>query len=216
MGTSTLRVSAAVLLATLATLAAGCLGSGSARHSTLAPSQAVGQARSDGFVGVVIDHAAASWLCNRHGAILGPAQPTGRYRRYLRPTYSMEFSDPRIPPKDGNTAQAGFDVVVMPTARIAARCARAGIYSDEHSLVHNGQRTLGSHPKMRPYTVISPTIIQVYKAPPGAPGVPAGMTGDYDVWLSHGRVLALGEAYNVPNAGIVSTDLAKLAAQIAG
>lgn len=209
-------MSAAVLLATLATLTAGCLGSGSARHSTMTPSQAVAQARSDGFVGPVIQRAPASWLCNRHGAILGPAEPTGRYRRYLRPRYSMEFSDRRIPPRDGNTAQAVFDLVVMRNARIAARCARAGIYSDEHRLVHNGQRTLGPHPKMRRYTVISPTIIQISKTPPGAPGVPAGMTGDYDVWLSHGRVLALGLAYNVPNAGIVNADLVKLAAQIAG
>jgi hypothetical protein len=76
------------------------------------------------------------------------------------------LTDRRIPLKD-DTAQPLFDVVVMANACIAARRARAGIYSDEHRLVHTGQRALRPDPKIRRCGVISKTITQTSKDAPG-------------------------------------------------
>ena len=51
---------------------------------------------------------------------------------------------------------------------------------------------------------------------PGAPGsASAEDDGEYDTWLAHGRVFAIGLAYNEPHSKIVRDDLQRLAAEIA-
>ena len=48
-----------------------------------------------------------------------------------------------------------MQVIVFHSARMATRCAQAGIYREEHFSVH-----LGSS-KLSPYKVISPTTVEL-------------------------------------------------------
>lgn len=82
-----------------------------------------------------------------------------------------------------------MELFVFPSARFAAQCARAGIYSNEHAEIH-----LGS-PKLWPYNVISPTTIEY------GCDKQNHATGDYDTYLADGRVLAIGLASGEPSAG---------------
>lgn len=129
--------------------------------------------------------------------------PTTARPVYQHPSYTVKFGDRRVP-------GAGMEVIVFRSARLAARCARAGVYSDEHTQVRPGSS------KLFRYKVISPTTVEVGLHKPGAPGSVRGQTGEYDTAIADGRVLALGLAQNTRDSQIVQADLARIAPQIAG
>lgn len=185
--------------------AAGCAG-GSDRHATLTASQALHQARADGFVRVR-SGPNGSWRCAPHEFDIGPAQTTGRYSRYARPVYSVEFGDTRAPAHAGNTARIGMVIDVFRSAAFAARCAEAGIESE---------RSASSHGKPLPYRVISATTIEHGMHRADTPGNTPGATGQFDTWLADGRAFAWGLAYNLHDSRIVQEDLARLAHEIGG
>jgi hypothetical protein len=69
----------------------------------------------------------------------------------------------------------------------------------------------------RHVTVIDPTTIRISRHAPGAPG--SGFPdddGEYNRWVTQGRVFGLGFSRNMPHAKIVRADLERLAAEIAG
>jgi hypothetical protein len=186
--------------------AAACVG-GSSSHATLTAAQAIAQARADGFADAVRRPPAESWRCAPHEIATGPVQTTGRYAKYTRPVYSIEFGDKRAPAGADNTARIGMIVVVFHSSEFAAACAKAEIESG---------KTVRSHGKVMPYRVISPTTIEHGMRPPNTPGSPPGETGEFDTYLADGRALALGIAYNEHDSQIVQDDLARIAHEIAG
>jgi hypothetical protein len=95
----------------LTAVAAGCVGSGSASHSTLTAAAARQRARADGFADVART-VSESWHCDAYGAQVGPPQTTGRYASYTRSTYSVQFGDRRAPPTVNDTAR-----IAMPRGR---------------------------------------------------------------------------------------------------
>jgi hypothetical protein len=190
-------------------LAAGCAGGGAAHHPPLTVTQALRQARADGFLGPVRIAPQSSLRCDERTLEFGPSQPTGRYAAYRHPSYTLEFGDRRARPRS-DVARIGMEVVVFDSARFAARCAHAGIYAEEHAPVHQGSA------KLWPYKVISPTTIQIGMHKPDAPGTVRGQTGEYDTYLADGRVFAFGLAYNTHDSQIVQADLAQIADEIAG
>jgi hypothetical protein len=190
------------VLATLGVVAAGCLGGGS-QHATLSPSDALAQARGDGFVK---PHRGPgqSWHCARPSESDSPA---------YRPNYSVSFGDKRVPPTSGNTARIAMMVVVFPDAATAKQCAKAGIYGAMHTPVHPSN-PLGP---FIPYKLIDSTTVETGMHAPGAAGFANSEDdGEYETWIAHGRVFALGLAYNEPHSRIVRDDLQQLAAEIAG
>jgi hypothetical protein len=190
-------------------LAAGCAGGGAAHHPTFTVAQALRQARTDGLSPVRVGDS-GSLRCDTRTLEFGPTQTTGRYAAaYQRPSYGIEFSDRRAPPR-ADVARIGMEVFVFPSARFAARCAQGGIYSEKHAEVRLG------FPKLWPYKVISPTTVEIGMHKSDAPGSVRGQTGEYDTYLADGRVVAFGLAYNTHDSQIVQADLAQIAAEIAG
>jgi hypothetical protein len=191
------------------------MGSGSASHPTLTSAQALHQARADGFTGVV-HTGGQSWRCVAHTADIGPAQTTGRYAAYTRPNYGVEFGDRRVPNTKDNTARIGMFVVVFRDARLAARCAAAGIYTDEHQPIDTTAASQGNRTKTYPYQLIAGTTVESHMHKSGLPGSDFPSDGQYDTFIAHGGVLALGLAYTEQASKIVQSDLDRLAGEIAG
>jgi len=199
----------------LTAAAAGCAGSGSASHPTLTASQALHRARADGFTGIV-RAGGESWRCDAHTSAIGPVQTTGRYAAYTRMNYGVEFGDRRVPPTKDNTARIAMLVVVFSDARLAARCAAAGIYTDEHQPIDVTAAARGRRTKTYPYKVIAGTTVESHMHKSGLPGSAFPSDGQYDTFIARGRVLALGLAYTAHTSQIVQADLTRLAAEVAG
>jgi hypothetical protein len=199
----------------LTAAASACAGSGSASHPTLTAAQALHEARADGFTGVVRT-GGESWHCDAHTSEVGPAQTTGRYSKYKRMNYGVEFGDRRVPPAKDNTGRIGMFVVVLPDARLAARCAAAGIYADEHQPIDTTAAAQGKHTKTYRYKLIAGTTVESHMHKSGLPGSDFPSDGQYETFIAHGRVLALGLAYTEHTSAIVQSDLNRFAAEIAG
>jgi hypothetical protein len=191
------------------------MGPGSASHPPLTGAQALHQARADGFTGVV-HTGGQSWHCTAHVSEIGPAQTTGRYSAYTRPAYGVEFGDRRVPPAQGNTGRIGILVLVFSDPRLAARCAAAGIYTDEHQPIDLTAAAQGKRTKTYPYKLIAGTTVETHMHKSGLPGSDFPSDGVYDTFFAHGRVLALGLAYTEHTSQIVQSDLARFAGEIAG
>jgi hypothetical protein len=194
----------------LIVLAAGCAGGGAGHHPTLTVAQALRQARSDGFLAPVRVADPGSLRCDKRTLEFGPTQTTGRYAAYQRPGYALELGDRRTPPRADDTARVGMEVWVFRSARFAARCAHGGIYAEEHFPVNLGSA------KLLPYRAISSTTVELGMHKAGAPGTVRGQTGEYDTYVTDGRVFATGVAYNTHDSQIVQADLAQIADEIAG
>lgn len=198
----------AIGLASVMVLAAGCMGEDS-HHSTLSASDALAQARADGFVRPVRDTQPPSYKCVGHFVDVGPPQPTGRYAGYVRPSYALAFNDRRVPPGPENVARIAMLVIVFRDAATAAECARAATFSEIHPTGTSGSARLSRR-------MIDPTTIVINEHPPGQRGSSPDETGEYDTFLARGRVFAQGLAYNEPHSKIVREGLERLAAEIAG
>jgi hypothetical protein len=106
-------------------------------------------------------------------------------------------------------------VVVFPNESVARLCAKAGIYGATHIKVNPSDNVPGG--PYRPYKLIGSTTVKTHMHAPGAPGSASAQDdGEYDTWLAHGRVFALGLAHNGPHSKIVREDLDQIAAEIAG
>jgi hypothetical protein len=203
-------------LAGLAVVIAACgfaadsLGS----SSTMTAAEALHQARADGFTRPGLE-SGESYLCDGHRIDVGPANPAGQYADYQVPSYGLGFGDRRAPPDKEDTGQIAMTVLVFRDANSAARCAQAGLYLTEHQPVHSTAFLLGRSSQTYPYRMISPTTAETHMHGPHAVGQPPMTDGYYETWLSHGRVLAFGLAYNAKNALVVRTDLDRIARQIA-
>ena len=191
------------------------MGSGSASHPTLTAAQALHQARADGFTGVV-RAGGESWHCSAHASDIGPAQTTGRYAAYRRTRYGLEFGDRRVPNTKDNTARIGMSVLVFRDAHLAARCAAAGMYADEHQPVEPDASFEGLPTKTFRYKLIAGTTVESHMHKSGLPGTEFPSDGQYDTFIARGRVLALGLAYTAHDSQIVQSDLTRLAEEIAG
>ncbi len=197
----------------IAVLGGGCMGSGASHHPTLSRADALTQARSDGFVHAAYDKAPSSYRCTERTFELGPVRPATSDVGYVRPLYVFEFEDRRAPVVDETSTRIGLLIIVFPDAATAARCARAAIYLDEHIQIDR----IDPASPTRPYKLIDPTTVETYMHKRGLPGsVSPKDDGRYDTFLSHGRVLGLGTAYNGPQSKIARDDLERLAAEIAG
>ena len=106
-------------------------------------------------------------------------------------------------------------MLVFRDANSAARCARAGLYVMQHQPVDSRGFPLGPPGKTYPYRMITPTTAETNMHGPKARGQLPGTDGYYETWLSYGRVLAFGLAYNAKNALVVRSDLDRIASQIA-
>ena len=186
---------------------------GGAQHATLSPSDALAQVREDGFVKVQRETQPASWLCYANFSRLGPTTPAGKFADYVRPSYVLTLEDARVPATADNSARIAMMVVVFPDAATAKQCAKAGVYGAMHRPVHPSN-PLGP---FIPYKLIDSTTIKTHMHAPGAPGSEGPQDeGEYDTWLAHGRVFALGLAHNGAHSKIVREDLDQIAAEIAG
>ena len=107
-------------------------------------------------------------------------------------------------------------VLVFRDADFAARCARAGLYMTEHQPVDSRAFLLGRPTKTYPYKMISPTTVETHQHGPKAVGQLPATDGYYETWLSHGRAVAFGFAFNAKDAEVLRTDLDRIASQIAG
>lgn len=203
-------------LAGLAVVIAACGFAANSRgsSSTMTAAEALHQARADGFTRPG-RASGGSYLCGAHRVDIGPANPTGQYADYQVPSYGLEFGDRRAPPDKEDTAQIGMTVLMFRDANSAARCARAGLYVTQHQPVDSRGFSLGRPVKTYPYRMITPTTAETHMHGPNARGQVPGTDGYYETWLSYGRVLAFGLAYNAKNALVVRTDLDRIARQIA-
>jgi hypothetical protein len=191
-------------VAALGVVATGCMGGGS-HHGTLSATDALAQARRDGFVKAMRQAQPPSWLCDRNDARIGPAAPSGRFADYVRANYAIMFEDTRVPPGPGDAARIAMMVIVFPKDSFARRCAEAAIYESMHASADTPSKRLDG------------TTVITAPHPPGAPGFANDVDdGTYDTWIAHGRVFALGLAYNEPHSQIVRENLERLAAEIAG
>ena len=137
-----------MLLAIALVVLAGVVA-GSSSPGTLTASQAVDQARKDGFTRPwLLDK--ESYLCDAHRFDVGPAEPSGQYADYRVPSYSLAFGDRRVPPDQDNTARIGMTVLVFRDANLAARCARAGLYMTEHRWSIPPRPCSGAPPRRTP------------------------------------------------------------------
>jgi hypothetical protein len=127
----------------------------------------------------------------------------------------LGFGDRRAPLEKDDTGQIAMTVLVFRDANLAARCAQAGLYLTEHQPVDSSAALLGRPTKTYPYKMITPTTVETHMHGPHAAGQEPGTDGYYETWLSHGRVLAFGLAYNAKNALVMRTDLDRIARQIA-
>jgi hypothetical protein len=191
------------------------MGSGSASHPTLTAAQALHQARADGFTKAGRT-GGESWHCDAHATDIGPAQTTGRYAAYKRPNYGVQFGDHRAPPTKDNTARIGMFVVVFSDPRFAARCAAAGIYTDEHQPIDRKAASQGLRTKTFPYKLIAGTTVESHMHKSGLPGSEFPSDGQYETFIARGRVLALGLAYTEHDSQIVQSDLTRFAGEISG
>ncbi len=159
------------VLAILGAVAAGCLGGGS-QHTTLSASDALAQARADGFakpkrVGSVAGR------CD--GETWDQARPdeVGTDAHFVVSNYDLVFDDKRVPLVSDNTARIAMMVVVFPDAATARRCADALIYQ----VMHAGPSV--------PYKVIDSTTVQTH---PNARGVEFPEdAGEYNTSFARGR-----------------------------
>jgi hypothetical protein len=204
------------LLAGLAVTAAtaGCAGGGSG-PSTLTATQALHQARTDGFTRAGRGPS-ESWRCTSRATKVGPAQTTGPYSKYRRPVYTIEFGDRRAPPTHDNTGRIAMAVFVFADARFAARCARAGIYTSEHQPIHPDAVALGHRSKTFPYKLIAGTTVETHMHTGRVPGEVFPNDGQYETYLASGQAFAIGLAYTEHDSRTVQRDLARIAAQISG
>jgi hypothetical protein len=188
-----------LLIVASAVVAGGCLGS-SAHHAQLTPSQAVAHAKADGFIKIYRHPTPPTWDCAHDYPRLGTPEPTGLYRSYMKPRFELDMRDPHI-----HSGQ-GVVIIVLPSDAGAASCAAAEV----NQLLH-------------PFTIIKHPAVQIDRAtvvvsphPAGEPGQSAKATGDYEIALARGRVLALGNAGTQPEAATLESDMSQLASQIAG
>jgi len=186
---------------------------GATHHGTLSAKDALTQAREDGFVKPTRVHP-GSWQCDGKTASLGSGTSSGT-DVFVRPTYALTFGDRRVPDAPDNSARIAMMVVVFPNESVARLCAKAGIYGATHIQVNPSDNVPGG--PYRPYKLIGSTTVKTHMHAPGAPGSASAQDdGEYDTWLAHGRVFALGLAHNGPHSKIVRDDLQQLAAEIAG
>ena len=189
-------------LATLGAVAAGCMSGGSP-HGTLSASDALAQARKDGFLKPARVSRPPVYECSRH-RFERAVTSSGRFSEYRRPSYALVFTDRHVP-VTFDTVRVAMLITVFPDAATAARCARAGIFQAMHIPTNSSSR------------LIDPTTVLSVMHAPNAPGfeVPDD-TGQYNTFIAHSRVFAQGLAYNEPHSKIVRQDLERLAAEIAG
>jgi hypothetical protein len=204
------------LLAGLAVVIAGCGFAADSRgsSSTMTATEALHQARADGFTRPA-RKAGESYRCDPHRIDVGPANPTGDYADYQVPSYGLEFGDRRAPPDKEDTARIAMTVLVFRDANSATRCARAGLYMTQHQPVHSTAFLPGRSTQTFPYRMITPTTAETHMHGPDAVGQLPMTDGYYETWLSYGRVLAFGLAYNAKHALVMRTDLDRIARQIA-
>jgi hypothetical protein len=203
-------------LAGLAVVIAACGFAADSRGSsaTMTAAEALHQAGADGFTQPALE-SGESYLCDAHRIDVGPANPTGQYADYQVPSYGLGFGDRRASFEKDDTGQIAMTVLVFSDANSATRCAQAGLYMTEHQPVDSTAFVLGSSGKTYPYRMITPTTAEIHMHGPHAAGQEPGTDGYYETWLSHGRVLAFGLAYNEKNALVVRTHLDRIARQIA-
>jgi hypothetical protein len=203
------RWAAPAVVAALGVFAAGCLGAGS-QHATLSASDALAQARKDGFVNPKHVRSVA-WRCD--GKTWDQARPdaVGADAHFVVSNYELVFDDKRVPLESDNTARIAMLVVVFPDAGMARRCANSFVYQSTHSPSDPSNPT-GPH---IPYKVVDSTTVEMHPHAPGSAVFPED-TGDYNTMLARGRVFGLGFSHNMPHAKIVRQDLDRLAAEIAG
>jgi len=203
------RWAAPAVVAALGVVAAGCLGGGS-QHATLSATDALAQARKDGFVNPKHVRSVA-WRCD--GKTWDQARPdaVGADAHFVVSNYELVFDDKRVPLESDNTARIAMLVVVFPDAGMARRCANSFVYQSTHSPSDPSNPT---RPHI-PYKVIDSTTVEMHPHAPGSAVFPED-TGDYNTMLARGRVFGLGFSRNMPHAKIVRQDLDRLAAEIAG
>ena len=121
----------AVGLASVMVLAAGCMGRDS-HHSTLSASDALAQARADGFVRPVRDTQPPSYKCVGHFVNVGLRSPPAGTPATSAPATPWRSTTRRVPPGPENVARIAMLVIVFRDAATAAECARAAIFSEMH------------------------------------------------------------------------------------
>ena len=197
------------VVAALGAVAAGCLGGG-AHHGTLSLDRALAQARSDEFVRASRAERPPTYRCADREFRLGNST-SGRYAGYVRPTYQLVVDDSRVHTGPGNVGRIAMLVTVFPDAATAKACAEAGIYIDLHP-----DPLFGGSARLPRRQIDSATVVIDEHRPGRAGDSFNDDTGQYDIFLAHGRVFAQGLARNLPHMRIVRDDLEKLASKIAG
>jgi hypothetical protein len=193
-------------VATLAAVAAGCMGGGS--HRTLSASEALARARADGFVRARRQDSPVAWWCDPKAARPGaPGQA-----HYVAPTYAVMFDDKRLQVPPDSAEHALMMVVVLPNDALAQRCAEGAIYQNTH-IPRDGYDPEGDGP-FRRYTRIDQTTVETSLHSGASPAFKNRDDGMYQTWIAHGRVFALGLAYNARHSKIVREDLERLASEI--
>lgn len=193
----------------LGAVAAGCMGGGG-HHGTLSVDKALAQVRSDEFVKASRAERPPTYRCAEREFELGTST-SGRNAGYVRPTYQLAIDDSRVQNGPGNVGRIAMLVTVFPDSATAKACAEAGIYVDLHP-----DPAFGGSARL-PRRQIDSTTVVIDEHKPGRAGDSfKDDTGQYDIFLAHGRVFAQGLASNVPHMRIVRGDLEKLAGEIAG
>ena len=106
-------------------------------------------------------------------------------------------------------------MVVFSDARLAARCAAAGIYADEHQPIDLTAAARAAYEDV-PVQGDRGTTVESHMHKSGLPGSVFPSDGQYETFIARGRVLALGLAYTAQASKIVQSDLDRLAGEIAG
>jgi hypothetical protein len=195
-------------LAALGAVATSCLG-GASHHPTLSAKGALAQARREEFVKASLAERLPTYRCADREFEVG-STTSGRYAGYVRPTYQLSIDDSRVRNGPGNVGRIAMLVTVFPDAATAKACAEAGIYLDLHPDPVFRQSARLPRRQIDSATV----VIDEHKA--GRRGDSfKDDTGQYDIFLSNGRVFAQGLAYNLPHMRIVRGDLDKLVGDIA-
>jgi hypothetical protein len=175
------------------------MGSGS--HHALIASQAIAQAKKQGFVQVRRLPNRQTWRCSggKSPALEFGPNPGDPRHAYVRPRYWFLVGDRRLPVAANGSARVLMAVVVFPTAADAARCARAGLYYAEHM-------PTGPAPSAQtePYRRIDGTTVAWGDRPT-----------NFETYIARGQVLADGLAHNAHDSAIIRTDLLRLANQTA-